>query len=466
MHSNSINERRIRLWILALFSAYFLYFNWDRITMHFAADEMMNIGAYFHRGPWRTIVSQIAIWKNAPRPLGGLFYLPLYYAFGLNPAPYQIVFTLILAANGFWLYRFARSLNTTIPAATVAAFVGLYHPGLTNLHYNTDMVFDILCFFFYFAAFDYYVQIRRDAKTPCRREITIFLVLYLAALNSKEMAVTLPVVLLAYEWLYHRSARFRGSWRLIVPAIAMNLLYVVGKAFGPDPLTKAGGYDMVFSLDRLFKFQMRSVGEIVCWTNELTWLPVVAIWAVVTLIAWARKKPELRLCWWIMVIAPLPIEFLSGRGQGCLYIPMAAWVVFAAVNFLDALRALSTLLFRLFDKNGVLALALSTALLVWCVQVRHWKKDVINPSAEQQGTHTHEMIRQFQQLNPRVRPGGRIVFLHNPFEGWDMAFIAELLLKDRRVDVRLQDHNPLPACEFQTADAIFDYREGKLIQVR
>jgi hypothetical protein len=434
--------------------------------MHFAADEMMNISAYFHPGPWRVIVSQVAIWRNAPRPLGAVFYLPLYYAFGLNPAPYQIVITLILATNGYWLYRFARGLECNNIAAALAAFIGLYHPGLTNLHYNTDMVFDILCFFFYYAAFGWYVYIRRSGRTAGNRESAFFFVLYLAALNAKEMAVTLPVVLLAYEWLFHRATKFRGSWRLILPAIAMNGAYVVGKVFGPDPLSKAGGYDMVFSFERFLKFQTRSVGEIVCWRNDLDWPPVAAICIGVTAIAWLTRKPALRLCWTMMILTPLPIEFLSGRGQGCLYIPMAAWVVFAAIVLVDALSAVSALLFRVLHKDGVLAVLVAASVLLWGIQVQHWKKDVINPSAEQQGIQTREMIRQFRALNPRVRPGGRIVFLHNPFEGWDMAFITELLLHDRKVDVRLQDHNPLRESELQTADAIFDYHDGQLIQVR
>ena len=27
--------------------AYFLYFNWDRVKMPFASDDMMNLGVYF-----------------------------------------------------------------------------------------------------------------------------------------------------------------------------------------------------------------------------------------------------------------------------------------------------------------------------------------------------------------------------------------------------------------------------------
>jgi hypothetical protein len=467
MHPNHAVDRRLVLRSAALLAAYFIYFNWDRVTMHFAADEMMNISLYFRPGPWRLALWQLSIWKNVPRPLGGVFYLPLYYLFGLNPAPYQIVITVILAANGYWLYRFARILGCAPLVAGVATLIGIYHPGLTNLHYNTDMIYDVLCFFFFFAALVYWARIRRDDGKPGRREIAVLLVLYLAALDSKEMAVTLPIVLAAYEWFFHGARGFRASWRAVLPMVAMNAAYVVGKFFGPDPLIKAGGYGMAFSVARALEFQRRSVGEIVCWRNDLTLLPVAAIWLLVTLIAWRSRAPALRFCWCMMVVTPVPIEFLAGRGQGCLYIPMAAWVVFASIVLVGALRAIAEFLVRLLrSADGVLALLLAGAAVLWCGQVQHWKDAAINPAAAQQGVLTREMIRQFQEMHVNIRPGGRIVFLHNPFEGWDLAFIAELVLKDRKLDIHLQDHNPLPDAEIATADAVFDYRDGKLVRVR
>jgi hypothetical protein len=466
MYPNHAIHRRFELYFAALLAAYFISLNWDRATMHFAQDEMMNIAAYFTPGPWRVLVSHITIWLNVQRPLGGAFYLPLYYLFGLNPAPYQIVFTLIVAANGYWLYQLARVLGCGRLAAGLATIAGIYHPGLTNLHYNTDMIFDVLCFFFFYAALVYYVRIRRQGRAPRWRQGAVLLALYLAALDAKEMAVTLPLIVAAYEWFYHGWSGLRDSWRVTLPAIVMNLAYAAGKTLGPDPLAKAGGYDMVFSRARFLRFQRASVGEIIGWHNDWSVTPVIAIWSLVTLLAWRGRHPALRVCWYIMAITPLPIAFLTGRGQGCLYIPMAGWVIFAAIVLLYGLRTASELVLRYLHHDGVVAVLAAVAVVLWCVQVREWKRSYINSAAASQGVHTREMIRQFQELHPSVRPGGRIVFLHNPFEGWDMVFIGELVLRDRKLDIRLQDHNALPESELHTADAVFDYRDGKLLQVR
>jgi hypothetical protein len=466
MSPNHAVERRLQIATAGLLATYFVYLNWDRAGMHFASDEMMNIAAYFRPGPWRLMRSMVCIWENSPRPLGGLFYLPLYSLFGLNPAPYQIVAALILAANGYWLHRFARELGCSALAAGLATLVGLYHPGLTNLHYNTDMIYDVLCFFFYFAAFVYYTKIRHGDRTPRWWEVAVFLVLYLAALNAKEMAVTLPGALLVYEWLYHRAARFRGSLAVMLCAGAMNLLYMVGKFLGPDPLARVPGYRIAFSWHRFAAFSKSSVGEILCFRNDLKWAPVVAILILLTVLAWRCKNPALRFCWWFVLIAPLPIEFLEGRGQGCLYIPMVGWAVSAAIVLVDALRAASAFLVRRLRRDAALAVLVAIAVLLWCREVQSRKLDYVNPAAAQQGVNTREMIRQLQALTPHVPPGGTVVFLHHPFEGWDMAFIAELVLNDRRADIRLQDHNPLPENEMPRAAAIFDYRDGRLVQLK
>ena len=47
-----------------------------------------------------------------------------------------------------------------------------------------------------------------------------------------------------------------------------------------------------------------------------------------------------------------------------------------------------------------------------------------------------------------------------------MAFIAELWFRDRQGRVFLNRKTPLTAGEIAKADAVFDWREGRLIRVR
>ena len=76
------------------------------------------------------------------------------------------------------------------------------------------------------------------------------------------------------------------------------------------------------------------------------------------------------------------------------------------------------------------------------------------------------MIGQFRELRPRVRPNSRVVFLDDPFVDWDMAFIADLWFRDRSLAIVLYRKTPLTAEEIADAGHVFDWRDGRLIQVR
>jgi hypothetical protein len=85
---------RSRLWKLAaavFLAGYFLYFNWGSLFVHFAIDDLGNTAHYYLLGPKVLALSQFRIWVGDSRPLGGLFYVPIYHFAGLNPVPYQAV---------------------------------------------------------------------------------------------------------------------------------------------------------------------------------------------------------------------------------------------------------------------------------------------------------------------------------------------------------------------------------------
>jgi hypothetical protein len=82
-----------------------------------------------------------------------------------------------------------------------------------------------------------------------------FLALYISALNSKEMAVTLPLIVLIYEVL--KCPRFgelkqfvRRNWRFAVPALIAGLLtvpYIYAKTQGSKALARLSAYRPSFS---------------------------------------------------------------------------------------------------------------------------------------------------------------------------------------------------------------------------
>jgi hypothetical protein len=471
--SPSVHRWR-RLAFAAFLLAYFLYFTYDGLRVHFALDDLGNMGHYYRGGPLALAVSQFTVWHGDYRPMGGLFYVPILTFAGLNPLPYQAALLAILLANVYLVYRFALRLGCGELAAGLAALVVSYHAGLHNLYYNAAFVYDALCCFFYLAAFLYYLRIRQAGGVPRARQIALFLALYLCALNSKEMAVTLPLMMLVYEWIYHRPAAIKawifGPARLVLYGAALAALDVYGKLFGPDAMVNAEAYHPVFALRRVRDFQRLSLGDLLFgWGSG--WGGILLLWAVLAYLAWRRDRPVLRFLWWFMLLTPLPIEFLIGKSQACLYIPMIGWAIFGSVVFVDLASALARVLEaepwgRRLGRGGIVALLTAVAIFCWARQNRQYKRTHAEPVMAALGHESWDAIQQFRALNPHVRPGSKVAFLDDPFHSWDMLFLAELWFRDRSVDIHVERHGPLTPEELAKVDYIFTFRNGKLVELK
>jgi hypothetical protein len=460
-------------------AAWFLYFSRGAAGVHFAPDDMMNIDSfYWSPGPWRLFDSQFLIWRGYYRPMGGLFYLPILSVWGLNPVPYHVALSLVLLVNVYLVYRLARVLGAGEWAAFLAALVACYHAGLGNLYYNTAFVYDAMCGGFFLAVLVYYCGIRGRDLLLSLRQKAIFAALLVCALNSKEMALTMPGVLLAYEWIYHwprggdrmtAQAWLRGPGMVPLIAALLTLLDLYGKIFGYDALTGQEGYHPIFSAKRFLDFQKTFLGDAAFL--HVGGGGILAFWLVVSYLAWRPgARPVLRFCWAWLVLTPIPIEFLPGKSQGCLYIPMLGLAMFAGVIFEDLAGAMAGVLaseplFRRAGRSALTSVLIAAAIYFWGRENRSRQQLFVKPVMAALGAQTWEVIQQFSALNPHVRPGSHVVFLSDPFTEWDMLFIADLWFRDRSVTVHLHRLTPLPPPELVRAGALFDYRDGKLLRV-
>ena len=456
--------------IVLLLAGWFLFFTWDGLRVHFAPDDMMNIDSfYWTPGPWRLLISQILLWRGYYRPMGGLFYLPVLAGWGLNPLPYHVLLLAILLLNVWLVYRLAVRLGADWPAALLAALAACYHAGLSNLYYNTAFVYDVLCGCFYFAALVYYGRVRAGGRAPTWRQMGILALLITAALNSKEMALTLPAAILAFEWCYHRPLG-RIAWKSTALSSLLVLVDLYGKIRGVDALTGMEGYRPVFTLDRIIDYQRTFFRDAAFL--QVGWVGIAVLWMASGYLAWRPgARPVLRFCWLFVLFSGLPIEFLPGKSQACLYIPAMALAIFVAVLLVDAVRAASTFLARepiLLRVNAQVIAAVILLLFVydWGRVNRYRKITDAKPVMQALGLPTAAVIDQFRALHPQVSHGSHVVFLNDPFQEWDMLFIADLWFRDRSITVHLQRKNPLPPDALAAIPYWFDYRDGRLTRIK
>jgi len=437
----------------AVLLGWFVFFNRGAPAVHFAPDDMMNMAYYFRAGTGHLLAALVTPWSGFYRPMGGLFYMLLFHWAGLNPAPYHAAILLILLGSVGLVYRFARLLGGGELQSGLAALVFCYHPGLSNLYYNSGFVYDALCLFFYLAAWVYYARIRAAGRRLGRGETAVFLALFLGALNSKEMAVTLPLALAAWEWLYHRA---KPGWPLVAAA-ALDLIYVAALLFGREALAAQPGYGPVFSWRRLVDFQSLMLRDVFTDWHYAVW----PVWVALGLLALVGGR-TVRYCWLLaMAIAPLPIEFLQGRGAACLAIPAVGLALLAAVVFVEMAN-----LFRRAGGRMMAAAVILAGVCLWAQRVQYLQSWLVKPAMAGLGKSGWEVIGQFRALHPQVRPGSQVVFLHDPSTDLETASIAQLWFRDRSVAIHLQRQNPLPPEELARMDYWFDFQDGKLVRLK
>lgn len=470
---------RYRNFLIAIFFvAYFLFFNWESIGVHFAIDGFGNIGHYYNIPPWQLVVSQFVPWRGDVRPLGALFYLPIYHFAGLNPAPYQAVLMALMLVNVFLVYRFALLLGSGVTAAFVAALLISYHSGMSNLYYNGAFVFDVLCLLFYLAAFNYYATIRNRGRLLRTREKVLALTLFLCALSSKEMAVTLPITILVYEWLYHRpklhDARSLAKWiwgpgQMVLLTGILTALATYGKISGPEAMITSDAYRPVLTAERLKAFQQIFLQDVfLSWAWFPTWKELLLIWGGLALFAlWRAKRTPIPFLVAWLVVTPIPIEFLMGKRAACLALPMVAWAILAGVLLADIAGAIVLLGQKVGRMPGLVARALAVGivavpLFLWAREQRSLQRRIIWSAMATTGVENWDLIQQLEQT-PRPLPGQRALFLGSPVGKVDLFFLAQLWVHDRSIDVLVDPPQP---GENARIDRIYEFRDRKLAIVR
>jgi hypothetical protein len=467
---NLARWRRLAFGFLII--AWFLYFNWAGLWAHFAADDMMNMDLYWRMSPARLLLDHLMPWRGSFRPMGALFYLPLLAIFGLNPVPYHAVLLVLLIVNLYLMYRFARIAGAGELEAGLATLIVAYHSGLSMLYYSTAFIYDVLCFFFYMAALLCYARARMQGRVLRPGETALMLALYLCALNSKEMALSLPLALAAWEfWCAPRKAlRAADVARPIFFAVLLSAIYLYGRVFSPDAILKTQAYRPVFTIHQFFFAQKTYLAELFLSDGRFSWRGVVAMWLLLVYLAWRRPRPVLRFCFVFLMVTPLPIVFLEGRSAACLYIPLAGWAVFAAITLTDIARAAADFLsreplLRRAGRNSLLAAILAAAFFFWAKEIDRRRREYAWPAMADVGRLTAQVLEQMRALQPRIEPYSQAVFLNDPFVDWDMSFIADLWFRDHTMHFHLQRFTPIPD-EEQKKMHVFDFQNGRLVMLR
>jgi hypothetical protein len=370
--------RAIPLWTVALafvvlgLIAYSPYF-----SSGFSGDDFMFISmlegavpynpvAGFWYGDMDSYLGFTLLWWKEPgvqgaflRPLASWTLTLLYGAFGRNAVPFHITLAVVHGLSTFVAFLVLRQLSGRDLPSLLAALLFLIceDHGMTVAWIAT--ITDLLCVLFLNLAFLCHIVAGR------RRKLWLFglsLVLFLAAITSKETAAIYPLIVVAYEFFFadqfspkpaqvNRVTRWRlffQRWPAWVPPLALFGVYMaIYRALVPamrtlmylDPFSQPGRYlgTMLVSLPVMF------VGLLTQFLPSLVLLaPVTQPFAVgagvmmMVLLVWAllpyRRERAVWFSLFVFVVGLLP-GLATDPGERLLYFPsvyglfVVAWLI-------------------------------------------------------------------------------------------------------------------------------------------
>jgi hypothetical protein len=392
------------------------------------------------------------------RPLAEAWYRIIYHFAGFRPAPFHAALVVVLFVNLYLTYAVARGLSGSREVAMIATLVGCYNPRMASLYFDTGYVYDVLCYCFYFGAFLVYIRVRQQNRYLKRWELALFVLLYCLALSSKEMAITLPLFLLIYEWLYHAPKR-RQSAPILVTGL-VTAVFVIGKCLGVDTLLGNPAYKPHFTLAQFLLTN----------SNYLRSNWIFPLWTAMFLVAWLRKSRPLKFAWFLIVFGPLPVAFILPRGPAQYYIPWFGWTLYGA----EALVGLSRAGMELLQVDGYRAQSARAAILMVGLAVAlylpfkraGWK---VVPVERIEAPVNAMIARDLHRLYPVLPANSSILFLNDPLpaDWWNMMFLVRLSYRDLSLTVDCAKRIGRPDdTKIASYTHVFDYAGGRFLELR
>src|ERR1700689_3571982 len=171
------------------YAAYFFQMVRPGLNSWFSEDDLLSLFYCWSRPLGDLLKALVLFWQPYARPLRELVFYILFSAWGFDPFPSNVLRMVLCALNVVVLGLFAGRLARSWEAGVLAVVLAGFHPWLFSLYFDSGMLSDVLTFFFYYAAFVLYLGYRSKDRFPGAPQTVAILVLFVAALDSKEIAV-------------------------------------------------------------------------------------------------------------------------------------------------------------------------------------------------------------------------------------------------------------------------------------
>ncbi len=188
---------------------------------------------------------------ESSRPVANISFALNYYIHGFNLVGFHLVNILIHIFGGIFLYFFAKAtLKTPVLRARFqkcgwvpffTAFIWLVHPLQTQSVAYLVQRMNSLAAMFYILSMLFYVKFRLKEDNRGKWPLLAGCALAgLLAVGTKQIAATLPIFIVLYEWYFFQGLRLKWDRRhfLIMGGIFLFLIVIALIYLGTDPAVR------------------------------------------------------------------------------------------------------------------------------------------------------------------------------------------------------------------------------------
>jgi protein O-mannosyl-transferase len=212
--------------------------------------------------------------KGVFRPLRELTFTFIYAAFGAKPWPYHIFSLIVHIVNVLLVYLLARRVLRHELAALLGAALFAVHPVHVEAVLWAKNLAELEAGLLVLGAFLLFLRVVEREGGPFPLWAAGGAVaLYALVLTCKESGLALSVVLLAYSLLALPRSKWRAAAWVVMPRLALSLLYVVFQ-FASSQLVSAAVSGMGRSPEEGLAMRPALVAKSYAWYYGLLLFPV------------------------------------------------------------------------------------------------------------------------------------------------------------------------------------------------
>ena len=275
-------------------------------------------------------------------PLHILSYHLDYRLWGFHPAGYRLLNIILHFLNSLFVFFLIREWYHNDKAALIGAAIFVVHPIHVESVVWLSQRKDVLSAFFFFLALYGYFRSRKNKNWSW---YGLSLLFFSLALLTKPVAITLPLILILYEWCFPPQ-KIRIYWKDKIPffflsavsailtlwaqSIDTGIKHYVGHNFffsvfltGKIIVLYLGKLLLPLNLSARYVFPIQKFSDMATISFALSWIFLLLLmgWLLWLL----KKKPSLAFpgCWFLITLLPVAnlIPTSTQMADRYLYLP-------------------------------------------------------------------------------------------------------------------------------------------------